>query len=160
VTSNGAQTPAEVFDQLFQSVYLAFHRRDGKRSELSGASRAVLHHLSLAGPLTIGEAAAHLDRAQSVVSDIVSQLQAKGLLERERDPDDRRRTLVWLTPAGIARLARDGQVLSTDLLGPALGALPPDQLRTLFEGLRAVVAAAGPLGEPPSDRHAFTRSES
>jgi len=61
------------FEELFRAVYLTFHRRDGPRSQLPGASAAVLEHLALAGPLTIGEAAAHLRRAQSVVSEIVAQ---------------------------------------------------------------------------------------
>jgi hypothetical protein len=42
---------------------LPFHRRDQPRSELHGAS-AVLEHLALARPLTIGEAAAPMRRAQ------------------------------------------------------------------------------------------------
>jgi hypothetical protein len=71
----------------------------------------------MARPLTIGEAAAHLDRAQSVVSEIVSHLEDDGLLERERDPADRRRTLVWLTPAGQSALRRDREVLGLDLRG-------------------------------------------
>jgi DNA-binding MarR family transcriptional regulator len=69
-----------------RAVYLTFHRRDGPRGQLAGASRAVLEHLAMAGPLTVGEAAAHLSRAQSVVSEIVSHLQDQGLLERENDP--------------------------------------------------------------------------
>jgi DNA-binding MarR family transcriptional regulator len=93
---------AERFAAQFRAVYLTFHRRDGPRSQLAAASRAVLEHLAMAGPLTIGEAAAHLNRAQSVVSEIVSHLQDQGLLEREQDPADRRRTLIWLTPAGQA----------------------------------------------------------
>lgn len=136
-----ADDPAHAFEQLFQAVYLRFHRRDAKRSELSAASRAVLQHLALAGPLTVGEASRHLDRAQSVVSDIVTQLEAKGLLERERDPGDRRRVLVWLTPAGFAQLGRDREVLSTELLGPALARLPPPTRTALLAGLRALVAA-------------------
>ena len=63
---------------LFRAVYLTFHRRDGPRSQLAGASRAVLEHLAMAGPLTVGEAAAHLSRAQSVVSEIVEPLAASG----------------------------------------------------------------------------------
>ena len=64
------QVLAERFAELFRAVYLTFHRRDRPRSELPGASRAVLEHLALAGPLTIGEAAAHMSRAQSVISEI------------------------------------------------------------------------------------------
>ena len=54
---------AERFAALFRGVYLTFHRRDGPRGQLPGASRAVLEHLAMAGPLTVGEAAAHLSRA-------------------------------------------------------------------------------------------------
>jgi DNA-binding MarR family transcriptional regulator len=72
---NGDTEPAEEFEQLFRAVYLTFHRRDAPRSQLPNASLAVLEHLALAGPLTIGEAAAHLRRAQSVVSEIVSHLE-------------------------------------------------------------------------------------
>ena len=93
----GEQARAERFAELFHAVYLTFHRRDRPRSELPGASRAVLEHLALAGPLTIGEAAAHMRRAQSVISEIVTHLERDGLLERENDPGDRRRTLIWLT---------------------------------------------------------------
>jgi DNA-binding MarR family transcriptional regulator len=134
-----ATADAVRFEELFQAVYLTFHRRDGKRSELSGASRAVLHHLARTGPLTVGEAALHLDRTQSVVSEIVSQLQRNGLLERERDPADRRRTLVWLTPEGRARLARDREVLDTARLAEALDALPADAREALLAGMHALL---------------------
>jgi DNA-binding MarR family transcriptional regulator len=133
---------AAEFERLFQAAYLAFHRRDGKRSQLSGASRAVLTHLWIAGPLTVGEAAQHLDRAQSVVSDIVTQLERKGLLEREPDPDDRRRTLVWLTPAGAEALRRDGQVLSVERVAAALAALDPAERDQLVRALGRLVEVA------------------
>jgi hypothetical protein len=68
----GEQARAERFAELLRAAYLTFHRRDKPRSELPGASRAVLEHLALAGPLTIGEAAAHMRRAQSVISEIVT----------------------------------------------------------------------------------------
>ena len=48
--------------RTFRAVYLVFRRRDAPRSQLPNASMAVLEHLALAGPLTIGEAAAHLPR--------------------------------------------------------------------------------------------------
>ena len=99
-----ARARAERFAHLFRAVYLTFHRRDGPRSQLPGASPAMLEHLALAGPLTVGEAAAHLSRAQSVISEIVTHLERQGLLEREDDPADRRRTLIWLTAVSYTHL--------------------------------------------------------
>jgi DNA-binding MarR family transcriptional regulator len=99
---SAASDEARQFGELFPGVYLRFHRRDGKRHELPGASRAVLHHLTLTGPLTIGEMAKHLSRAQSVVSEIVDHLERDGLLERMRDPKDRRRTLLALLASGAS----------------------------------------------------------
>ena len=141
---------AEQFAARFRAVYLTFHRRDGPRSQLAGASRAVLEHLAMAGPLTIGEAAAHLHRAQSVVSEIVSHLERQGMLERESDPADRRRTLIWLTTAGQDTLRRQREVLSTDLLAAALSRLPADQVTGLLCALRALVHSAGPGAPGPS----------
>jgi DNA-binding MarR family transcriptional regulator len=137
VSSDMAQ--AREFAELFRAVYLTFHRRDGPRSQLPNASLAVLEHLALAGPLTIGEAAAHLRRAQSVVSEIVSPLERQGMLERESDPEDRRRTLIWLTPAGQATLRHQREVLSTELLAKALATMPPQQSRAMLSALRALI---------------------
>lgn len=135
---------ADEFERLFRAVYLTFHRRDAPRSQLPNASLAVLEHLALAGPVTVGEAAAHLSRAQSVVSEIVSHLERQGLLERESDPADRRRTLVWLTQAGQVTLRRQREVLSDELLANALGQLPPEQVSALLAGLRALVHSVTP----------------
>ena len=144
----GEQAQAKRFAELFRAVYLTFHRRDGPRSQLAGASRAVLEHLALAGPLTVGEAAAHLSRAQSVISEIVTHLERQGLLEREDDPADRRRTLIWLTPHGHDVLSRDREVLGVDHLAVALARLPPGQADDLIAGLRALVDAAPPVTGP------------
>ena len=133
---------AERFAELFRAVYLTFHRRDGPRSQLAGASRAVLEHLALAGPLTVGEAAAHMARAQSVISEIVTHLERQGLLEREDDPADRRRTLIWLTPGGHEALRRDREVLGVDQLARAMARLPPGRADDLTAGLRALVDLA------------------
>ena len=151
------QQRGERFAERFRAVYLTFHRRDGPRSQLQGASRAALEHLALAGPLTIGEAAAHLNRAQSVISEMVSHLEDQGLLERESDPADRRRTLIWLTRAGHSALRQDREVLGLDLLAGALARLPPAQADDLIAGLQALVQVAGQPGRhqdpPASDQH-------
>ena len=145
----GQQARAERFAELFHAVYLTFHRRDRPRSGLQGASRAVLEHLALAGPLTIGEAAAHMSRAQSVISEIVTHLERDGLLEREHHPADRRRTLIWLTPGGHEALRRDREVLGVDLLARAMARLLPGQADALNAGMRALIESAQSAGTRP-----------
>jgi DNA-binding MarR family transcriptional regulator len=92
--------------------------------------------------LTVGEMGAHLDRAQSVVSDIVTHLERDGLLEREADPADRRRTLVWLTGAGRAALDRENQVLDLPLVAAAIQGMPAEATAVLLDGLRSLLAHA------------------
>ena len=142
---------AERFAELFRAVYLTFHRRDGPRSQLAGASRSFLEHLALAGPLTIGEAAAHLARAQSVISEIVTHLERQGLLERENDPADRRRTLIWLTPTGHEALRRDREVLGVDHLARTMARLAPGRADELIAGLRTLVDLATNPSDPKED---------
>jgi DNA-binding MarR family transcriptional regulator len=141
--SDADVTPdAVAFAALFRALYLTYHRCDGPRSGLTGASRAVLGHLAHTGPLTIGEAALHLDRAQSVVSEIVDGLERRGLLMRDRDAADRWRTLVWLTAAGIEALRRDAEVLSEDALAAAMARMAATDRSALLVGAAALLAAA------------------
>jgi DNA-binding MarR family transcriptional regulator len=152
-TADAATNPAAdaddatAFAGLFRAIYLTYHRRDGPRSGLTAASRAVLGHLSHTGPLTIGEAALHLDRAQSVVSEIVDGLEGRGLLMRDRDPADRRRTLVWLTPAGIEAMRRDAEVLSHDALAAAIARMSDTDRTALLTGAAALLDAATSAGK-------------
>lgn len=141
-SSRAAKSGAEAYAELFPAVYLQFHRRDGKRRELSAPSRAVLLHLSIAGPLTVGECAKHFDRAQSVVSDIVEHLEHDGLLARVRDEKDRRRTLAWLTDAGRARLMEEQEVLSKGVLERAFARMTAAEREQLLAGTRALLRAA------------------
>ena len=132
--------------ELFPSVYLRLHRRDGAGGpQITGASRAVMLHLSNSGPLTIGELAQHLERAQSVISEIVDHLERDGLLERLRDPRDKRRVLVWLGEHGLEALEREREVLSRELVAAAMAEMSPAERTALITGLRALVRAAGTL---------------
>ncbi|HUC13522.1 MAG TPA: MarR family winged helix-turn-helix transcriptional regulator [Acidimicrobiales bacterium] len=135
------QDVAESFARSFPAVYLRFHRRDEKSSQLPTASRAVLQHLALSGPVTVGELCDHLDRAQSVVSDIVAHLELKGLVERQDDPNDRRRRMVWLSPFARNFLERDQEILSVDLLRSAIEMMAPADRAALVQGMQALLAA-------------------
>ena len=146
-----ARGAAERFAQQFPAIYLRFHRRDGKGAGLTAASRAVLEHVALAGPVTVGELSCHLDRAQSVVSDIVNHLEGAGLLERQADAADRRRRLVWLSPAGRSFLERDREVLSVDLLARAFARMPADERLAVTDALDSLLRADNaPGGSRPT----------
>jgi DNA-binding MarR family transcriptional regulator len=134
-----AKQVADTYASLFPEVYLRFHRRDQKRSELSGASRGVLLHLAQSGPLTIGECAKHLGRTQSVVSEIVEQLIRHGWLAKVRDAADRRRSVVWLTAAGRERLIEDQEVLSRKTLERAIHRMTLEQRTMLLAGTEALL---------------------
>ena len=136
---------AAAFCELFPAVYLRFCRRHERASKtrLTPQQDAALHHLAMSGPLTIGEMAQHFARAQSVVSEIVHGLEAKGLLERMRDSRDRRRTLVWITDEARDVLARRAQVLDPARVRRAMRSLPERQRRALIDAMRALVRADG-----------------
>jgi DNA-binding MarR family transcriptional regulator len=147
-TTSPDRAAADQVDELFRAVYAAFHRRDGVDCGLSGTSRAALQHLALTGPVTVGAAAGHLGRAQSVTSDLLSQLERNGLVERRHDDADRRRVLVWLTDTGRDALRREQSVLDLGLLADALGALDPSVRELVLTGLRALADGAPRWKEP------------
>jgi len=104
--------------------------------------------------VTVGELCDHLDRAQSVVSDIVAHLEQKGLVERQDDPDDRRRRLVWLSPFGRDFRQHDQEILSVDLLRSAVAAMAPADRAALARGMQALLAADDPArGRPALPTH-------
>lgn len=141
VTHDAPSVAAE-FAELFPAAYLRFHVRRAKRSELSVQSRGVLAHLALSGPLTVTEAARHMNRAQSVMSEILAGLERKQWIMRFADERDRRRTLVCLSEAGEARLAADRRVLDEARLATAVTAMTPNERKQLVNGMRALVRSA------------------
>ena len=136
---------AQRFAELFGQVFLRFHRRGPKRSLWTPQGWAVLQHLEIAGPLTVGEAAKHMDRAQSVMSEIVDGLERKGLLARMRDTRDRRRTLVWLTDQGRAAMAKEREALCGETLERAFAALAEPARANLLQSIEALVEAGATL---------------
>ncbi len=136
-------TLAQELATLYPAIYLRLHARWQKDEQRPTAEAvAVLTHLELSGPLTVTEAARHFQRAQSAMSELIDRLQAHGHVERIRDTRDRRRTLVWMTPAGVDSLQRSRQVLDVELLARCIERMGARERRELVTGLRALVAAA------------------
>lgn len=70
------------------------------RHELSLLGVGVIETLSDERPRRVGDLAAELDVTQPTVSDAIGALERRGLVERSRDPNDLRSTIVGLTADG------------------------------------------------------------
>jgi DNA-binding MarR family transcriptional regulator len=134
---------AEEIALAYARLYLFFYRRRNPRAyRPRPEALAVMEHLASTGPLTVSEAARHLDRSPSAVSEHIDRLVKRGLLLRIPDERDRRRHLVWLSSKGRALLEEERQVLSLDLLTRALELMTDTQRENLRAGLDGLVKAA------------------
>lgn len=135
---------AEEIGRLYPAVYRRFkasHRPVGD-SGLTARMLAVLRHLAAAGPLTLGELAAHLRLSKAATTELADRIEERGLVARIRDERDRRRVFIWVTDEGQAKVAAAGRVLEGDALLDAVGRMTQEERRHLVEGLRALVRAA------------------
>ena len=139
---------AEEIGQCYRELYrLAVRRVGDPRDRPSPEMVVLLSHLAEAGPSTLGELSLHIDRAPSTLSAKVTALESDGLLARQRDEDDRRRSLIWLTPAGRHAYRENLRVLDHDLLRRAAERLPTDRRELLVDLLTELikdVRAEGP----------------
>src|SRR3954453_1363058 len=79
-----------------------------------------------------------MDVDPSILVTLLNPLEADGFVARERDPDDRRRHLVTLTPAGKRHLASASRAQkdTEDALFASLAGDQREQLRALLVALR------------------------
>ncbi len=76
-------------------------------------------HMAQTGPATLSELVVHLGRSPSTLSVKIAALEASGLLARQRDEQDARRALIWLSPAGRVALTEALDVLDVARLAEA-----------------------------------------
>lgn len=113
-----------------------------KTTGLTAAQLLVLKNVSAHEGLSVNALAAATFTHQSTVSEIVSRLELKGFVSRDRAADDGRRVEIHLTPNGRSVLAVNPSSAS-DRLMQAVKTLPADTLDDLAIGLDALIRAAG-----------------
>jgi DNA-binding MarR family transcriptional regulator len=86
------------------------------------------------GSMTVGDLAEAFEVSAPTASRTVSHLEENGLVRRVRDPRDRRRYLVELTPEGRERLGTILQA-SQRRVAEMLAGLDEDDLRSLEGGI-------------------------
>ncbi len=90
------------------------------------------------GPLTVGRLGELMHLDSGTLSPLLKRMEAAGLVGRTRDPEDERRVLVSVTPAGRDRLAALSDVPRRVAMRSGLSR---DRLVELRETLRDVTAA-------------------
>ncbi|GHO98837.1 hypothetical protein KSF_088850 [Reticulibacter mediterranei] len=128
-----------LFQSLVQAV-LARLTQDWADRGLSLPQIRLLFVLFHLAPATIGQIADRLHIGQSAASLQVDKLVQAHLAERSDDPNDRRRAIVRLTPAGEALLGR--QRAGQQRLHAILNDLDDTQLSVVINTLTTILALA------------------
>ena len=102
---------------------------------------SVLFTVARLGPLRLSELAELEGLNPTMLSRVIAELAAQGLVRRVADPDDRRAALVDATPAGT-RLRQEILSERSDVLTVQLGQLSAEERRVLDEALPVLEALA------------------
>ena len=135
VRRSDTRLAAEAWESLFRAQVTVMRRfsRDDLWAQLSMREYDVLFTLSRCGPrpVRLNELNEHILLSQPSLSRMVERLEAAGLLQREPSNDDRRGTVISLTPEGAEIQRRIGRQ-HVRTIGRYVGeALDDDELRTL-----------------------------
>jgi DNA-binding MarR family transcriptional regulator len=95
------------------------------------------------GPMTQRDLGSRMDVDPSILVTLLNPLEAEGHLSRERDPADRRRHVVRITPDGAQQLGRAAQAQrdAEDELFAGFTGAQRSQLRALLLALRDQLAS-------------------
>ena len=139
------ETAAREISRLYGQMWHRFTtpRQPVDGSGLTARMLEVMRHLTGAGPLTVGELAAHLGIGRATATELIDRLETKQLVERMRDERDQRRVFVWLTKEGRRRLAGLPDRRGPDPFVSAVAAIDVKTRRQIVKGLSLLLRAAG-----------------
>jgi DNA-binding MarR family transcriptional regulator len=130
--------------ELAHEVFAALNRSAGPELlslDLTMGQFKAMATLTMYGPQPVGELGRRLGISEPAASLLVDKLEELGLAVRERDPQDRRRTLVTATAAAEELAARLREGRQEHILA-WLGALTDEELGGLTRGFRGLMRVA------------------
>lgn len=143
-TRRRAPIGLDVLQQLRVVVRLAgSHSAHVERTTgIPGAQLWALHEVAQADGLSVGELATRLRVHQTTVSNLLSRLEAAGLVRKGRSPADQRIVHIHLSAAGRKAL-RGATTPARGLLPNVLDGMSAAQLRKVHDGLAVLVECMG-----------------
>ncbi len=125
-------------------------RLEAHNAGVSGLQYGVLQFLRHHNG-TISELSRKMMLAPATLVPVVDALEQKGLVERGKDPQDRRRTPLLLTAGGLETLERMPLVDSDDSLVHSLESMGDAKTQTLSDLLRELVKQMSGHGDAACD---------
>jgi DNA-binding MarR family transcriptional regulator len=146
VTHDGRSVPDALADRPGFLLSVAHLTTRDRANELLRPHGIVVRDVGLMslleahGPSTQQSLAARLAVSPTMITQMVDEAESRGLVERRRNPEDRRSYLVTLTPAGADKLAA-GRQAADQMAREIAAALGPDGDRELRALLRKLVGS-------------------
>ena len=122
----------------YPRVYFACHTRHVadpvSGDPVSAHQASILDHLDEVDAMSVTDLAGHMGVTVATMSLAIDRLERKGYVRRDRDPRDRRRVLLRVTPAG-ERLREAKSVLDPVRVEQVLANLSPADRDASLRGL-------------------------
>lgn len=112
-----------------------------RRGALSVPQVRVLSHLTRQPGASVSEIAYLLDVTIPSASALVERLVRKNMVRRQDDPNERRRVLLTLTPAGVEAYEQS-KAIAQEFVANLLNVESPEKLNAINEGLLFLADAA------------------
>jgi len=129
----------------YPRIYFACHTRHVRDPQTGGAVSAhqasILDHLDEIDPMSMTDLAAHMGVTVATMSLAIDRLQRKKYVRRDRDPRDRRRVRLRITPQGL-RVREAKSVLDPVRVEHVLGHLSPADRAAALDGLKLLARAS------------------
>ena len=129
----------------YPRIYFACHTRHVHDPDTGGAvsthQASILDHLDELDPLSMTDLAGHMGVTVATMSLAIDRLERRNYVRRDRDPQDRRRVLLRVTPAGV-RLREAKSVLDPVRVEQVLGQLSAADRDKALAGLELLARAS------------------
>lgn len=129
----------------YPRVYFACHTRHVadpvSGDPVSAHQASILDHLDEVDAMSVTDLAGHMGVTVATMSLAIDRLERRAYVRRDRDPRDRRRVLLRVTPAGV-RLREAKSVLDPVRVEQVLAHLSPADREAALRGLDLLARAS------------------
>jgi DNA-binding MarR family transcriptional regulator len=129
----------------YPRIYFACHTRHVKDpatgADVSAHQASILDHLDEVDPVSMTDLAGHMGVTVATMSLAIDRLEGRRYVRRDRDPQDGRRVLLRITPAGV-HLREAKSVLDPVRVEQVLAHLSPADREAALKGLELLARAS------------------